>query len=381
MLYGKEIKKQWLFDNDLVFLNNGSFGASPIQVLEAYRRYNEMLERQPVEFFVDFYPGKIRETAAKLAELINCDAEGIVFVDNATTGVNTIMNYLSTTLKQGDEILCTNHDYPGVRNTLRYYCQRFGFQLKEVEIPLPISSSYEVTKQIKEQLSTHTKAIIIDHITSSTALIFPVDEIVRICRERGILTAIDGAHATGMIDLNISQINPDFYTGNCHKWLFAPKSCALLWVAPQYRQNFHPLVISLDYEQGYTKEFDWVGTKNPSPYLAINESIDFFYSLGGIELQKRNHSLVLEARTLIAEKHNLEIPCPDEMLGSMASLPLPNNHEVSREEIMRLRNYFLTNHKIEMPFFPFSGKLWFRISVQAYNDMDDYRLLTSSLRF
>ncbi|MGA2297440.1 MAG: aminotransferase class V-fold PLP-dependent enzyme, partial [FCB group bacterium] len=296
MEFGHKIRNKWLLDENITFINHGSFGATPIKVLGAANRYTEELEREPLKFILEDYFGLIRKTADKIASFFGTKEENLVFVDNATTGVNTVLRALQHQFKPGDELLTVNHVYPAVRNAMQYIADVTGAKYVEIDIPFPTGGNEQIIEIVKKSLTTKTKIAIFDHITSSTGIIFPVKELAELCRQNGTYCLIDGAHAPGMLDLNIPDINADWYVGNLHKWLFAPKGCAILWASDYTKDLIHPLSISLEYKQGFTHEFDWTGTKNPAPFLAASDALDFYNELGKNEIISYIHNLAVDAR-------------------------------------------------------------------------------------
>jgi isopenicillin-N epimerase len=380
MKFGHQILNEWYLDENVVFLNHGSFGAAPKVVLNKYFEILQKLEKQPVSFFIDEYPLLITEAARRLAGFVGAKEENLVFVENATTGVNTVLRSLMLELKPGDDILTTNHEYPGIKNTIQFVSEKTGAKIVEADIPFPIESSEQIIDIIKKSLNDKTRIAVFDHVTSPTALIFPVKELIELCRENNTISIIDGAHVPGMFDLNIEELNPDFYTNNCHKWLFTPKGCALLWVNEKYHDKINPLSISLEYKKGFRNEFAWTGTKNPASWLAVPFAIDFYEGYGKNDIMSHNHGLIVKARNAIADELNLSIPTKDNMLGTMATMPFPGNYDINDNIIIELRKQFYNKYRIELPFMAFNNKLWFRISAQIYNEIGDYYKLIDAIR-
>lgn len=373
MQYGKNLQYLWQLDKSIIFLNHGSFGATPKLILANQYNWNLKIETQPVEFYSDKYPKLIRETIATLADFIGANSEDLTFVENATTGVNTVLRSLLPELLKGGEITITNHSYPAVKNIAKYISSLTKCKVNEIEIPVPIESNEQILQIISENISHKTKIAIFDHVSSPTGIVFPVKEIIEICRAKNIKVMIDGAHAPGMLDLNMNNLQPDWYTGNCHKWLFAPKGSAFLWTSKEYQSITHPLTISLEYEQGYEKEFDWTGTKNPAAWLSTSEAIKFYKEFGDSDIRKHNNKLVNSAADLITENTGFIRIAQGEHTGSIISFMKPK--EVSKEETANFRRQLLNIFRIEMPIFPYKEYLVFRISAQIYNQLDDYNKL------
>ncbi|MDF5733113.1 MAG: aminotransferase class V-fold PLP-dependent enzyme, partial [Rhizonema sp. PD38] len=322
--------KLWLLDPTVIFLNHGSFGACPRAVLKAQQCLRTRLEEEPLRFFGREWEGLLDDARSKLAAFVGSNSEELVFVPNATTGVNSVLRSLS--FLPDDEILTTNHEYNACRNALDFIASRTGVRVVVAKIPFPITSPQQVVEAVLEQVSSKTRLALLDHITSQTGLIFPIQRLVQELQKRGVDTLIDGAHALGMIPLNLRDIGATYYTSNCHKWLCAPKGAAFLYVRRDKQPEIRPLTISHGANSSRTDktrfqlEFDWMGTDDPTAFMCVPEVIAFMDSLlpgGWAELMQRNHQLVLEARQRLCETLGVSLPCPDEMIGSMAVVPLP----------------------------------------------------------
>ncbi len=376
--FGRRIRSEWLLDPDVVFLNNGSFGATPIPVLQAQHRWQEQFEREPIVFVGRRLHYELRAAAAIMATFLGARGDDLVFVDNATTGVNAVLRSLLPRLKPGDQLLTTSHVYNAVRQTMRYVADIAGAQYVEVPIPFPLASADDIIERVNDALTEHTRFALFDHVTSPTGLVFPVEQLVRLCKERGIWVMIDGAHAPGMIPLHLEQLNADWYTGNFHKWLFAPKGCAFLWTAPPWQSQTHPTVISHGYGKGYLAEFDFTGTKDWSAYLSAPAGLEFLETLGIDQARRYNRSLALFAQELLSETLGIAPPAPAEMIAFLAAVPLPSG-DASDEEVQRLHDWLFDEHRIEVPIFQHDGKLLLRTASQVYNEADEYRYLADIL--
>jgi isopenicillin-N epimerase len=377
--FGAELRASWLLDPGVAFLNHGSFGAAPREVLDDQLAWRERLERQPVRFMDGEYPALVREAAAELAGFLGADPEGLALVDNASTGVNAVLRSLE--LEPGDELLTTTHAYGAVRKTLEYLCDRRGARLVEAPVPFPLEGPEAIVDAVAGVLGPRTRVAVLDHVSSPTALVFPIAELVSLCRERGVPVLVDGAHAPGMLPLDLGELGADWYTGNCHKWLCAPKGCAFLAAAPHAREGIHPTVISHGYGSGFLEEFDWTGTRDPSPWLALPAALAFHRRLGPGKVRGHNHRLAVWARELLAEAWEVEAPAPETMLGAMATLPLPEAwREPATEEGARaVHDHLWERYRIEVPVLLFEGRLWLRISAQVYNRPAEYRRLAEAL--
>ncbi|MBU1702625.1 MAG: aminotransferase class V-fold PLP-dependent enzyme [Candidatus Eisenbacteria bacterium] len=386
-----EHRHHWLLNPDIAFLNHGSFGACPRPVLKVQEDFRRRLERDPVRFMVKESFDLMNAARIELAAFVKADPEDLAFVPNATTGVNAVLR--SLTFGPGDELLTTDHEYNACKNALNFVAARTGAKVVAAHIPFPLMSPNQVVEAVLEKATPRTRLVLIDHITSSTALILPVKEIVSALRERGIDTLVDGAHAIGMLDLNIPEIGAAYYTTNCHKWLCTPKGTALLHVRHDLRGSIRPLTIShgANIPPGersrYHWEFDWTGTSDPTGYLSIPAAIQFMGSLyagGWAELRERNHALCLAARDRLCQVLGAEPPAPDEMLGSMATMPLSDGSlapPLSPISPDPLQKRLWDDYGIEVPvvYWPDAPKRWFRISAQAYNMKEDFERLATAL--
>lgn len=372
MEFGRAVRGKWLLDKEAVYLNHGSFGATPLAVLEAQTEWRARLEQQPVRFMEKIYTPALREAAGNLAAWIGAQGEDLVFVDNATTGVNAVLRSLK--FEPDDEIITTSHVYNAVRQSLRFIADRSGARVVEVPLPFPILSPEMVIEAVAAALTPRTKLAVLDHITSPTALILPIEALVALCQDRGIPVLVDGAHAPGMIPLALEHLGADWYTGNCHKWLCAPKGCAFLWTAPRMQGSTHPTTISHGYDSGYLSEFDWTGTRDPSACLAVTAAIEFRQNLGEAQVRGYNFALASRAARMLAEHWGTILPAPLTMLGAMATVELPPILDP-----VALHDALWNAHHIEVPVLAFSDKLWVRISAQVYNEFDDYLHLADAL--
>ncbi|GAB4369456.1 MAG: aminotransferase class V-fold PLP-dependent enzyme [Acidobacteriota bacterium] len=379
----------WLLDPDVDFLNHGSFGACPRPVLAAQQAWRERLEREPVRFFEETWPRALDEARARLAAFVGADADGLAFVTNATTGVNTVLRSLP--LEAGDELLTTDHVYPACRNALAEVAATRGARLVVAEVPFPLDGPERVIDALLAAAGPRTRLVLVDHVTSPTALVFPVGEIVAAFRERGVAVLVDGAHAPGMLALDIARLGADFYTGNLHKWVCAPKGAGFLWVSGRWRKAVRPLVISHGAavqppgRSRFHAEFDWTGTFDPSPWLAVPAALDFLERAlpgGFAALARRNRGLAREARRIVLARLGGQPPCTETMLGSMAALPLPDARAPSAPGTPdRLQRALWERHRIEVPVFawPHPPRRVLRLSAQLYNERAQYERLAEAL--
>ena len=363
---GRAIRHAWRLDPDFLTVNHGSYGATPLAVLHAQTAWREKMEAQPSRFMSTIVPSALRDAAGSLATFLNADAADVVFVDNATTGCNAVLRSLA--LRPGDEVLMLDHVYGAVRNTVRFVTEQAGARMTIATLPFPDFSDDAAVAAVTAALGPRTRIAVIDHITSASALILPVARIAAACHAAGVPVLIDGAHAPGQIDLDVPAIGADWYTGNCHKWLCAPKGCAFLWTAPARQADTHPVVISHGPGGGYLAEFDWTGTRDPSAFLSAPAALEFHASLGGPSMRQRNIDLAAEGASLIARRLNTEIAGG---AGAMrlVRLPVPGDTDVLA---LRAR---LMAAGTDAPVHAVGGSLWLRISAFAYNEIEDYARL------
>ncbi|WP_375515062.1 aminotransferase class V-fold PLP-dependent enzyme [uncultured Nostoc sp.] len=377
----------WSLDSTVTFLNHGSFGACPKQVLEFQQGLRSQLEQEPLRFFGREWEPLLDDARTKLAAFVGADVQDLVFVPNATTGVNSVLR--SLTFSPEDEILTTNHEYNACRNALDFIASRTGARVVVAKIPFPIDSPQQVVARVIERVSPKTRLALLDHVTSQTGLIFPIQELVRELQQRGVDTLVDGAHAPGMIPLELKEIGAAYYTGNCHKWLCAPKGAAFLYVRRDKQSEIRPLTISHGTNSPRTDktrfqlEFDWTGTDDPTAYMSVPEAIAFMGSLlpgGWIELMQQNHQLMLQARQLLCKALEVQPPCPEEMIGSMAVVPMPTIWE--NRDFMSIYDELFDKFGIEVQLIPWQEKprLLLRISAQIYNTLEQYEYLAKVLK-
>jgi isopenicillin-N epimerase len=385
-LHVSPFQELWSLDPEVTFLNHGSFGACPKAVLAVQQKLRSQLELEPIRFFGREWEPLLDNARNKLAEFIGADSQDVVFVNNATTGVNSVLRSIS--FSSEDEILTTNHEYNACRNALDFIASRTGARIVVAQIPFPIDSPQQVIAAVMERVSPQTRLALLDHITSQTGLIFPIQQLVNQLQQLGVDTLIDGAHAPGMIALNLPEIGATYYTGNCHKWLCAPKGAAFLYVQRDQQSKIRPLTISHGANSPRTDktrfqlEFDWTGTDDPTAYMCIPDAIAFMGSLlrgGWSELRQRNHQLVLEARQVLCQALGVLPPCPEEMIGSMAVIPLPTAWENSH--FMAVHDDLFDKFGIQVQVIPWheSPRLLLRISAQIYNTPEQYTYLAKAL--
>jgi len=387
-----EFASLWTLDPEVTFLNHGSFGACPAAVLRAQGEWRARLERQPILFLGREVEGLLDEARAVLARFLGAAAEDIGFVPNATAGVNTVLR--SLTFREGDELLVTDHEYNACRNALDFVASRAGAKVVVAPIPFPLKSARQVEEAVLSRVGERTRLLLIDHVTSPTGLVLPVAPIVRDLERRGIRCLIDGAHAPGMLPLDLGELGASYYTGNCHKWLCAPKGAGFLHVRRGLQPEIRPLAISHGANSTrrdrslFLLEFGWTGTFDPTPFLGVAESIRQLGSLlpgGWPELMRRNRALALEGRGLLCRTLAVPSPSPEEMIGSLASVPLPEGDAAAVLPplfIDPLQDALLDRYRIEVPItlWPAPPHRFVRISAQLYNHVEQYEYLAEALQ-
>jgi isopenicillin-N epimerase len=386
------IRAQWALDPSVIFLNHGSFGACPIPVLQYQAELRQRMERQPVQFFVRDLEGLLDEARAALGEFLLAPADDLAWVSNATTAVNAVLRSLR--FQPGDELLTTDHEYNACRNVLDFVARRAGARVVVASLPFPIAGPEQVIQAVMDRVTERTRIALLDHVTSQTGLVLPMAAIVRELRERGVETLVDAAHAPGMLPLNVAAMGAAWYTGNCHKWLCAPKGAAFLYTRPDMQAQTRPAVISHGANSPrtdrsrYRVEFDWMGTDDPTAILSVPEAIRFMGRLmpgGWAAVRETNRQLALRGRDVLCNTLGIDPPCPDEMIGSLASLPLPDGDgRLSSSPLYAdpLQDLLLERFQIEVPVIPWPAppRRLIRISGQVYNRDGDYEALGRALR-
>lgn len=383
----------WPLDPAITFLNHGSFGSCPLAVLEHQTELRRRLEREPITFLVRDLEPLLDEARAALAVFVGAAADDLVLIPNATSGVNAVMRSLD--FKPGDELLVTDHEYNACRNVADFVAERTGAKVVAARVPFPLKSADEVVAAVLAAVTPRTKLLLIDHVTSQTGMILPVAEIVRRLAKQGIDTLIDGAHGPGMIPLDLKALGAAYYTGNCHKWICAPKGAAFLHVRRDRQSSIRPLVISHGANSPRTDrsrfqiEFGWMGTADPTAGLSIPKALEYLASLvpgGWPAIMKRNRELALAGREVLCQTLGIEKPCPDEMIGSLASVPIPDAPfgapSKSPLYLDPWQDELMARHRIEVPVIPWPAppKRLLRISAQLYNSLPQYELLAKALQ-
>jgi isopenicillin-N epimerase len=381
----------WPLDRGVAFLNHGSYGACPTEVLRHQAALRAEMEAEPVRFLGRELDGRLDTAREALAAFVGADPDDLAFISNTTSGVNAVLRSLA--FSQGDEVLTTDHAYAACRNTLDYVAGRYGLRVNVAVIPFPGTTPEAVVDAVLAKVTPRTRLALLDHITSPTGLILPIERLVALLTRRGVETLVDGAHAPGMIPLNLRALGATYYSANCHKWLCAPKGSAFLWVRRDRQADIHPLTISHGAtatrpgRSRFRLEFDWTGTQDPTAWLTVPKAIDYMGGLvsgGWPALMARNRALALAARELLCVAAGTPPPCPDQMIGSLASVILPDSPTMETGWRVRdpLQGRLFDGWGIEVPImrWPAAPKRLLRISAQLYNSPEQYSHLAQALR-
>ena len=374
------MKSLFQLDDTITFLNHGSFGSCPKPIFEEYQRLQLELEKDPVLFIQKNQPQYLKIAREELAGFVGCDAKDLYFTPNPTFAVNTIMRSLN--LQSDDEILSTNHEHGAMDRTWNFSFKKSGAKYIRQTISMPVISKETLLEEFWSGYSSKTKVVFLNHISSATALIFPVKEICEKAQQLGLITIIDGAHVPGHIDLNIAELNPDYYTGTLHKWMLAPKGSSFLYVKKEFQNDLQPLVVSWGYESLSPSEsqfldyHEYQGTNEISAYLCTPTVIEFLKQYKWKEVAANCKQLVLDNYQRFCDLVGAKPICPitSEFLGQMASIP------IRTEKPMELKEVLYTKYKIQIPVMPLNDQIFIRYSMNAYNSQKDLDVLYQALK-
>jgi isopenicillin-N epimerase len=375
------MRDQFMLAPGLAMLNHGSFGAMPRVVFEEHTAWRTRIENDPVEILGRQSPKLIDIAKSAVGDWLGMNPADFGLVTNATEGINCVLR--SRPFTSGEELLTTNHVYNAVRQAMKYVAQRSGGGYREIDIPTPIESADAILRTIVSALSPRTRLLVIDHVTSPTAIVFPVAEIISACASRNVDVLIDGAHAPGMLDLNIAELGAAYYSGNLHKWAFAPKGCAFVWVRPDRQRDFHPTIISHNLGKGLPAEFVWQGTRDFAAWFTIPRAIQFMADLGWEIIFSHNHQMAVWVNQMLCESWQTASlsPLDGSMLGSMATVPLPPPlDELTDSQLGVLQSRLHDQYKIEVPLFRWQEKIHARPCCQIYNTQDDFDRLAKTIK-
>ncbi len=403
--FGRELLPLWHLDPTYAYLNHGTVGATPVHVLERQRAWIDKIERHPAQLMLRELanpmggvwaatePPLLRQVATAVAEYVRAPvetagrrADGMALVDNITTGANAVLRSLDLT--PDDIVAVTDVGYGGVSNAAVWVAERAGATLDIIELPGPGATPAEFAASFAAQLRPGTKIAVVDHLSAFSALVLPVAEFIATCRANGTMSLVDAAHVPGQLDLDLSNLggvpdmHPDFYAANLHKWGWNPRSSGFLWVAPEHRQWVHPTVISWGVGKGLAAEFDLLGTRDPSMFLVFPEVLEYRAKFGEDEIRRHNHELCWTSANHLAEVWGTQFNTPEEMIGSMAVIRLPERLGSTSDDAERVRRFLDEEHKVEIPVFALdeSSGLVVRLATQIYNEESDIERLASAIQ-
>jgi isopenicillin-N epimerase len=396
--FGRAMLAHFPLEPGGVYLNHGTVGVTPLAVMRARAAILEDIERHPARVMIrelmrlgtlmrssESAPmpqplPRLRAAAERVAAFLGATQEGLVFVDNASSGVNAVLR--SVALRPGDEILLTDQSYGGIVRAATFIAGERGATVSTLALPFPATDPLEMVRAVERALTPRTRLAILDHVTSETALVLPLAEMAAACRARGVPVLVDGAHAPGAIDVHIEALGVDWYAANLHKWAFAPRGCGVLWAAPGRRQRLHPAVISWGVtNDDWLQEFDWTGTRDPTPWLAAPAGLDFMRDVLGVQaMREHNHRLAWQSAQRLAGRWGRPWTTPESMVGSMVTVPLPQRlGPADAATAQRLRDALLFEHGIEVPVLARADALWVRLCLQVYNDQSDVERLAEAV--
>ena len=382
MPFGHSLLAQFPLEPGGIYLNHGTVGVTPLAVMRARSAILEEIARHPARYMIrelmrlgmSAPPEAPRQRAAagRVAAFLGVRADDLVFVDNASSGVNAVLRAIE--LEPGDEILLTDHAYGGVARAAAFIARQRGATVRTAQLPFPPRDPDDYVRAVAGAVGPRTRLAVLDHVSSETALVMPLKAMAAACRAAGVPVLVDGAHAPGPVDLDIAGLEVDWYAANLHKWCFAPRSCGILWAAPGRQAVLHPGVISWGItEDDWLQEFEWTGTRDPSPWLAAPAGLDFMHDVLGVAAMRAwNHDLAWRSALRLGERWGLPWTTPEAMVGCMVTVPLPARlGPASFDNAQRLRDALLFGRRIEAPVIARGGALWARLSMQVYNDDED----------
>ena len=378
-MYSKDLKNLFLLNKEVAYLNHGSFGACPKEIMDHYFKIQLKLESEPIDFLDNNIDENLKLSKKALSQFIDCNHENLIFFPNPSTAINMVAKSLK--FNRNDEILTTNHEYGALVKMWKYICSTSGAKYIEYKPKIPIASKTEFINGFFDKINSRTKIIFISHITSPTGLIFPVKEICQEANKRNIISIVDGAHAPAHINFSINDINPDVYVGACHKWMMSPKGSSFIYVKKEFQKKLKPLVISWGWDNPDSKKsifvdyHQWQGTNDISPYLVIPYVLEFMKKYNWPEVSRYCKKLNLDSRLRLLELFNKDVLCekPSDWLGQMSSIILPKCNALDLYQYLRSNN-------IEVPISDWLGYQILRISIQAYNSEKDVSLLIKYLK-
>jgi len=386
--FGHAMLKHWPLESGLTYLNHGTVGVTPLRVLAAQQAIRDDIERNPSRYLLreltEIVVGhpraekpRLRAAAAVVGELVGVSGDDLVFVDNTTTGANAILR--SWPIQPGDEIVVSDFGYGGVTRAALFAARERGAIVRTAELPYPVRSPQQIVDAFAAALGPKTTLAVVDHVTSESALVMPLAAIAERCHAQSVAVLADGAHAPGALALDVPALDVDWYVGNLHKWLWVPRSSGILWTSPPRQQTLHGSVISWGLDRGFHAEFDLPGTRDPTPHLSAPAAIAFMRELGIDAVRGYNHKLAWEGARYLAERWETELTTPETMIGTMATIPLPERLGSTPADAATLRDALLFEDRIEVGVHAFRGRLYLRICGQIYNEMADIERLGAAV--
>jgi isopenicillin-N epimerase len=386
--FGHAWLASWPLEPGLTYLNHGTVGVTPLPVLEVQRSIRDDIERNPSRYLLrelcEVVVGqpraerpRLRQAADVVGEFVGVRGDDLVFVDNTTTGANAILR--SWPFQAGDEILVSDFGYGGVTCAVTFAARESGAIVRTAAMPYPVRSADEVVEAFAAAIRPNTKLAVVDHVTSESALVLPLAAIAERCHARGVAVLADGAHAPGAIPLDIPSLGVDWYVGNLHKWLWVPRSSGVLWASPARQQSLHSSVISWGLDRGFQAEFDMPGTRDPSPHLSAPAAIAFMHQLGVDAVRQYNHALAWNGARRLAERWGTDFVTPEALIGTMATVMLPQTLGTTAADAAKLRDALLFGDRIEVQVHAFRSRLYARISAQIYNEPADIDRLAGAV--
>ena len=379
MTFGRTMLEHWLLDPEQTYLNHGTVGAPPRRVLHRQQLLRDEIERQPSRFMLRELQGempmpwrsesRLREAIRAIAPFLGVRPEDLVFVLNVTEGMNAVL--ASVPLSSGDEVVITDLAYGAVKLAAKAFCDRAGATLKTVNVDFPVRDAGDIVEAIGAAISARTRLVVVDHVTAQTALVLPVAAIAAECRHRNVPVLVDGAHAPGSRPLDIASLGVDWYAANLHKWAHAPRSCGILWAAPERQALLHSPIVSWGRDHGFLNEFEHTSTRDPTSFLAAPEGIALLREWDFEACARYMHGLAWQAGEMLTERWRTRFETPRDMVGAMVTVPLPDGAGSTDDDAERLRLALLLDDRIEVQLHAWRGRLWTRVSAQIYNDAAD----------
>lgn len=373
------LDRLWGLDPTYTFLNHGSFGAVPRAIRQSYIAAQDRLESRPIELLGRRIRDLLAPSRARVGAFLGLDADSFGFVGNASEGVNAVLR--SIDFAEGDEMLTTSHVYNAVRKTMQFRARQTGARAIEVPLHLPIERPEAACEALVAAMTPRTRLVIIDQVTSPTALVFPMERLAQECRTRGIELLVDAAHVPGMLAVDVDAIGATYWTGNLHKWCCAPKGSAVLWVDPARRASIHPATVSHYLDEGFAAEFDWQGTRDMAAWMTAGEALDFMGQFGWERVRAHNSQMAAWVHRLLCERWEVEpiSPLGGAMLGSMCTVPLPAEIPARFATPLEFQEALYAADRIEVPIVEFGGRWHARASAQIYNRAEQYERLAQAV--